>query len=419
MDYALTLRISDQPWSGSGDEGTAAFRRSSRLNVLLKGLNDSGQVVEILAPIAGGLPLQLDRAQTYTFPFQTDPLVEITSVSLQLDQAKVDPVKIDSLAVQIVDGLSDSLTVDVDAEVVAARSAAASALAPVAPTLQGLKVNLYDGNDFQSLRSSRVEAQVSIDDAYARLYNQGDADTFSAVVSGELLATTDGRNQWQLRADDGVKIWIGDALVLNAWRDQAAWHSLSVDGLRKDKWYPIRIEYYENSGAAELKLADSARRLLPPSQLRLPPESPWQEINGLYGTLRVDRRGHYVYEPDPFHPELRVLSAGEQLVDSFELQVEGPAAETFLRRIDIPLSGDLYAPLFALDFKHDSYSLDHASKATTFFDSTGEPLLFDRNGFVELQALDLLAGDNDRIQTAYGNVWFHALDSNGVRLPGS
>jgi hypothetical protein len=70
------------------------------------------------------------------------------------------------------------------------------------------------------------------------------------------------RNEWfepgtyrfSYRSDDGIRIWVGDVLVVDDWRDrQAAW-SFS-DHVLPGGTHPVRVEYYERAGAAAVQVS--------------------------------------------------------------------------------------------------------------------------------------------------------------------
>jgi hypothetical protein len=55
-------------------------------------------------------------------------------------------------------------------------------------------------------------------------------------------------------SDDGVRVWIDDSLVVDAWRDQAATDYPIAMNLEPGRSYSLRIEYFENAGGAQLQL---------------------------------------------------------------------------------------------------------------------------------------------------------------------
>jgi hypothetical protein len=58
-----------------------------------------------------------------------------------------------------------------------------------------------------------------------------------------------GTYRFSYRSDDGVRIWVGDTLVVDDWRDrQAAWSS--VDRFISRGTYRVRVEYFEHTGGA-------------------------------------------------------------------------------------------------------------------------------------------------------------------------
>ncbi len=77
-------------------------------------------------------------------------------------------------------------------------------------------------------------------------------DRFSSRF--ERTVTLD-EGQWRfvVSADDGVRLWIGDELILDEWRDQVATFRPIVDLEQGD--HELRLEHYENRGAAHLRVS--------------------------------------------------------------------------------------------------------------------------------------------------------------------
>jgi hypothetical protein len=62
-----------------------------------------------------------------------------------------------------------------------------------------------------------------------------------------------GRYRFRLYADDGVRLWVDDALVVEAWQDpQSAWHEAEVE--LGSGYHFILLEYYEAAGPAAVRL---------------------------------------------------------------------------------------------------------------------------------------------------------------------
>jgi hypothetical protein len=60
-----------------------------------------------------------------------------------------------------------------------------------------------------------------------------------------------GTYRFSARSDDGLRLWLGDLLVIDAWRDQqAGWITRDLY-LNRDT-YTVRVEYYEHEGGAQV-----------------------------------------------------------------------------------------------------------------------------------------------------------------------
>ena len=81
------------------------------------------------------------------------------------------------------------------------------------------------------------------------------ADHFSVRWTGILHPAKENKlTNFKVISDDGVRIWIDDSLVVDAWRDQPATDYLIAKNLEPGRSYPLRIEYFENAGGAQLQL---------------------------------------------------------------------------------------------------------------------------------------------------------------------
>ena len=81
------------------------------------------------------------------------------------------------------------------------------------------------------------------------------ADNFSIRWLGSFTAAATGTYQFKVTADDGVRLWVNNVLVINQWRDQSATSYTASVSLTKGVNYPIKMEYYEKGGQAVAQLA--------------------------------------------------------------------------------------------------------------------------------------------------------------------
>ncbi len=62
-----------------------------------------------------------------------------------------------------------------------------------------------------------------------------------------------GDYHFYVSTDDGVRLWVDDHLLIDAWYDQAASiHKASIN--LGEGWHQLKMEYYENGGVAQAKL---------------------------------------------------------------------------------------------------------------------------------------------------------------------
>ncbi len=105
--------------------------------------------------------------------------------------------------------------------------------------------------------------------------------TYLARWTGQLLPQYSEPYYFVARSDDGVRLWIGGQLVVNAWANQGASDRTSqpvdlVGGVR----YDIVLEYYQSTGNAEMKLSwyspSQAKQIIPKERL-YPADAPAAE----------------------------------------------------------------------------------------------------------------------------------------------
>ncbi|MGI2903697.1 Calx-beta domain-containing protein [Tolypothrix sp. VBCCA 56010] len=117
-----------------------------------------------------------------------------------------------------------------------------------------LWVAQYFNNKDLSGTPTYTEGFTNVNGNFSRNWGLGappntPADNFSARYKTERYLAP-GLYKINLNSDDGVRIWIGNELIINQWTDQAGNYSdyfTSSGG-----YYPVTIEYKENGGAASL-----------------------------------------------------------------------------------------------------------------------------------------------------------------------
>ncbi len=102
-------------------------------------------------------------------------------------------------------------------------------------------------------------------------------DLFKARFTGYVQSLDAGNYIFYITADDGVRLWVNNTLLVDKWIDQGATEYSATINLPACTKNSIRVEYYENGGDALCKLEWSgptiARKVIPTSQLYLKPDS--------------------------------------------------------------------------------------------------------------------------------------------------
>ncbi|HEX5718789.1 MAG TPA: PQQ-dependent sugar dehydrogenase [Thermoanaerobaculia bacterium] len=128
-------------------------------------------------------------------------------------------------------------------------------------TRHGLMATYFDDRNLSQPVLTRIDPNVDFQ------WGQGSPapgigrDTFSAVWTGKIEARVTGQHTFLVRADNGARLWIDGKLLQNRGTVQ----------LEAGKRYDLRLEYFENRGAAMAQLLWSApglrRQVVPESRL--------------------------------------------------------------------------------------------------------------------------------------------------------
>jgi len=109
------------------------------------------------------------------------------------------------------------------------------------PTLSGAPiVSRYDDSINFSWGSGRPNSKLPTDNFSVRW------------VRDEWFAG--GTYRFKILSDDGVRVWVGDQLVVDEWRDRWA-EPFFVDRYLPGGTYRVRVEYYDHTGAATISVA--------------------------------------------------------------------------------------------------------------------------------------------------------------------
>lgn len=189
-----------------------------------------------------------------------------------------------------------------------------------AATGSGLCGDYFDNKNLSARKLTRNDATVNFDWGSGSPAPQIGGDTFSVRWSGWVQAPVSGSYGFHTVSDDGVRLWVDDQLIINNWTDHGATENSGSITLVAGKKYDLRLEYYENGGAALIKLfwtpPGMAKEIIPQNRL-YPRNVHTVHLDALYAQIVA---GGWLVLSIPEYQELyRVDSAGEDARASFTL----------------------------------------------------------------------------------------------------
>jgi predicted alpha-1,2-mannosidase len=113
------------------------------------------------------------------------------------------------------------------------------------------------GEYFNNMNLSGVPVLTRIDKKLDFFWGGGNSpaselpvDGFSIRWTGKIKVYETKKYQIAVTADDGVKVWLNGDLIIDEWKPQSPSTYFKEVTLDKNKFYDIKIEYYENGGGA-------------------------------------------------------------------------------------------------------------------------------------------------------------------------
>jgi hypothetical protein len=139
------------------------------------------------------------------------------------------------------------------------------------PAAAGLSANYYDTANFTSWRFARVDSTVNFSWGTGRPVSSVAPDTFSVRWTGRVIPPADGTWTFVTQSTDGVRLWVDGRLVINNWTVHQLTTNRGSISLTADRAYDIRLEYFEQTGSATMRLhwtgPGTSQRVVPSSQL--------------------------------------------------------------------------------------------------------------------------------------------------------
>lgn len=123
-------------------------------------------------------------------------------------------------------------------------------------SVKGLTASYYANKTLsEPVVATRVDTTINFDWGKSSPGISGiGSDAFSVRWVGVLKVAESGDYTFFDRSDDGSRLWINNNRIINQWSNHSAATKQATVHLNKDVIYNIKLEYYESTGNAEVKM---------------------------------------------------------------------------------------------------------------------------------------------------------------------
>jgi beta-glucosidase len=123
----------------------------------------------------------------------------------------------------------------------------------------GLKGEYFDNEEFKGKPAlARTDQRIDFHWGEGSYRDGGPADHFAVRWTGYFVPQTEDDYRFYTSADDGVRLYINDEMVIDDWRRHGETLNTYLKHLEAGKAYKVRLEYFENVGTATARFGISA-----------------------------------------------------------------------------------------------------------------------------------------------------------------
>ncbi|MEM6967310.1 MAG: PA14 domain-containing protein, partial [Bacteroidota bacterium] len=118
----------------------------------------------------------------------------------------------------------------------------------------GLTATYFDNINFTAPVVEKIDPTINFNWGTGAPTNGVGAQTFSVRWEGAIEVPRSGGYTFYTNSDDGVRLWVNDKLIIENWTNHPATEDIGSIVLEPGTRYKIKMEYYENGGAAVAQL---------------------------------------------------------------------------------------------------------------------------------------------------------------------
>lgn len=135
----------------------------------------------------------------------------------------------------------------------------------------GLTASYYNNSTLTGKAIRRIDPVINFDWGLNSPHPDLGPDYFSVRWDGFIEARFDETYTFYTVSDEGIRLWVNGQLLINNWTGHPATENSGTIALKAGECYPIRIEYFDNTGPAVVKLSWSSpstpKQIVPKEQL--------------------------------------------------------------------------------------------------------------------------------------------------------
>ncbi|WP_338875211.1 PA14 domain-containing protein [Spirosoma sp. SC4-14] len=119
---------------------------------------------------------------------------------------------------------------------------------------QGLRGDYYTGTNFERRVATRIDPAINFNWRNQRPITGLGISYYSIRWTGKLLAPVTGRYTFFAKVDDGIRIWVGNHKVMDAWQlnDSKSFKGSVV--LQGGQYYDFRVDFFNDMLEGEIVL---------------------------------------------------------------------------------------------------------------------------------------------------------------------
>ena len=123
------------------------------------------------------------------------------------------------------------------------------------PAISPMQADYYDGTNFDTFKETLPVEELNYSwDAGTPESSLVGADYFSIRFQGNVKAPQTGTYTFYTTSDDGVRLWVDGQLIVDNWTNHGSTIDSETISLTANQIVPLQLEFYDDGGAAVVKL---------------------------------------------------------------------------------------------------------------------------------------------------------------------